>query len=222
MIAEQDKEDPLFSLLIFDLDGTLIDSRQDIALSVNLTLNDLGRPTLPEETIYGYVGNGVTRLIHDAVGSEDPALLKKADQIFACHYLAHLSDKTRLYPGMETVLNHYQDKKKVVATNKRAQFTRKIIENLGLSNQFELLISADEVGPCKPDPAMIDYALKRLNQSTQETLVIGDMENDILAARAAGVSVCAVGYGFGEASRLRNAKPDFFAEKVSDLATFPF
>jgi phosphoglycolate phosphatase len=193
----------LFALLIFDLDGTLIDSRQDIAVSVNLTLHDLGLPKLPEETIYGYVGNGVTRLIHDAVNSKDPDLLKEADQIFERHYLAHLTDQTCLYPGMETVLKRYKDIKKIVVTNKRAKFTRKIIENLGVTNQFELLISADEIGHLKPSPEMIFHALKRLEQSADETIMIGDMENDILAARAAGVSVCAVGYGFGEADRLR-------------------
>jgi len=213
----------LFSLLIFDLDGTLIDSREDIALSVNLTLRDLGLPTLPVETIYGYVGNGVTRLIHDAVNSQDPALLKEADQIFERHYLAHLTDQTSLYPGIEAVLKHYRDKKKIVVTNKRAKFTRRIIENLGVSNQFELLISPDEAGyRLKPDPDMILNALTRLEQSAQETVLIGDMENDILAARAAGVHVCAVGYGFGDAHRLREAKPDFFAEKVGDLTAFPF
>jgi len=212
----------LFSLLIFDLDGTLIDSREDIALSVNLTLHELGLPTLPVETIYGYVGNGVTRLIHDAVGSQDTNLLKNADQIFERHYLAHTTDKTCLYPGMKAVLDHYHDKKKIVVTNKRAKFTRTIIENLGISDQFALLISADDVGQFKPSPAMIHHALRLLNQPAQETIAIGDMENDILAARAAGIAICAVGYGFGDPHHLREAKPDFFAEKVDDLTTFPF
>ncbi len=212
----------MFSLLIFDLDGTLIDSRKDIALAVNLTLRDLGRPTLPDETIYGYVGDGVYRLITDATGSHDPEFLARSLLIFDGHYLAHLTDQTRLYPGMEEVLRHYREKKKIVVTNKRAKFTRKIMENLGVADRFELLISGDEVGPLKPDPAMMLHALAQLRHPAEETVVIGDMHNDIHAARAAGIAVCAVGYGLGDPKRLKEAKPDFFAETVGDLITLPF
>jgi phosphoglycolate phosphatase len=208
----------LFSLLIFDLDGTLIDSRKDIALSVNLTLRDLGRPPLSDETIYSYVGNGVTRLVTDSTGSSDPAALARALEIFDTHYLAHLTDQTRLYPGMIDVLHHYRERRKILVTNKRAKFTRKIMENLGVADQFELLVSGDEIGPMKPDPGMIFYALKQSGLSAREAIVIGDMNNDINAARAAGVASCAVGYGMGDIEQLRDTA-DFFADTVQDLIT---
>ncbi len=212
----------MFSLLIFDLDGTLIDSRVDIALAVNLTLRDLGRPLLPVETIYGYVGNGVSRLLADATGSTDPDFLARTFEIFDHHYLTHLTDQTCLYSGIMDVLNHYQDKKKVVVTNKREKFTRKIIENLGITNRFELLICGDTVGPLKPDPGMILYALKQLNIQADEAIIIGDMENDIRAARGAGISVCAVGYGFGDAFELKKSQPNYFAETVREIVSLSF
>ncbi len=212
----------MFSLLIFDLDGTLIDSRADIALSVNLTLRDLGRPTMPDETIYGYVGNGVYRLIADATGSADPQFITRSLEIFDGHYLAHLTEKTRLYPEMEAVLNHYRDKKKVVVTNKRAKFTRKIMENLGVADLFLSLISGDEIGQLKPHPGMVLHALNQFCIPAKEAVIIGDMHNDIHAARAAGVAVCAVGYGLGDRVALKEANPDFFAETVRDLITLSF
>lgn len=212
----------MFSLLIFDLDGTLIDSRKDIAFSVNQTLMDLSLSALPEETIYSCVGNGVSRLLADTVKSADPNLLEQANKLFERHYLAHLTDCTTLYPGMEAVLDHYRDKQKVVVTNKRAKFTRKIMDNLGVASHFECLITADEIGALKPDPAMLVFALQTTHRSAGEAIAIGDMCNDIRAARGAGVAICSVGYGFEEGGLLKAANPDFFAETVGDLATLSF
>jgi phosphoglycolate phosphatase len=213
----------LFSLIIFDLDGTLVDSRKDIADAVNFTLKTLGLPTLQEETIYGYVGNGVSRLIADATAGQDAAVHERAVKTFEDYYLAHLTDHTCLYPGMDKVLERYGKKRKVLVTNKRGKFTRKIMENLGVADRFERLISADETGGhLKPDPDMIWKALAELNIPAKETVVIGDMTNDIKAARVAGVAICAVGYGFGSPQGLKEAKPDFYVDTVSDLMTLPF
>ena len=207
----------MFSLYIFDLDGTLIDSRKDIAHSVNLTFRDLGLPELPVETIYGYVGNGVYRLITDATGSRDPKLLDKALKIFEGHYLAHIVDETCLYPGMRELLSQYKNTRKAVVTNKRIKFTHKIIERLCPDHTFELVLGAQEGVNLKPHPEMILRTLATLNVPAEETLMIGDMMNDIHAARAAGIKVCAVSYGFGGEQELQEGKPDFFAKTVEDL-----
>jgi phosphoglycolate phosphatase len=207
----------MFSLYIFDLDGTLIDSRKDIANSVNATFRDLELPELPNETIYGYVGNGVYRLITDATESSDPALLDQALKIFEGHYLAHLVDETCLYPGMQKLLSQHQHQRKAVVTNKRIKFTQKIIAGLCPENTFELVLGAEEGVNLKPHPEMILKTLATLNVPAEETIIIGDMMNDIHAARAAGIKVCAVSYGFGDAQELQDAKPDFFARSVKDL-----
>ncbi len=205
------------ALLIFDLDGTLVDSRRDIAKAVNMTFRDIGFPEKPDELIYSYVGDGVRRLIRQAVESEDPALLDRSLRIFEGHYLTHLLDETRLYPGMGSVLSHFQAKRKALATNKPILFTRKILRGLGLTQCFDLIIGGGDTSNLKPHPEMILKVLHSLKVAPTKAVMIGDSLNDLAAARAAGILTCAVGYGLGDPASLRAANPHFFAETVADL-----
>ena len=198
-------------LLIFDLDGTLIDSKRDIAKSVNLTFRDLGLPEKPEEMIYGYVGNGVRQLIVDAVECSDDRLVDAALRRFEYHYLRHLLDETVLFPGIDAVLKHYEDKKKALVTNKPVRYTEGIVTGLKIGGAFDLVIAGDAALPLKPHPAMLLKTLDRLKVKPERAVMIGDSLNDIAAARSAGVRVCAVGYGFGGAEELKGAAPDYFA-----------
>lgn len=204
-------------LLIFDLDGTLIDSKKDLAVSVNLTFRDLGLPEKPLEEIYGYVGNGVRRLILDSLGGAEPALLEQSLQIFEGHYLKHLLDETDLYPGMEEILTYFQEKKKAVVTNKPLLYTTRIMEGLGARPHFDLILGSEPIVNLKPHPEMILRTLDYLKVSPSEAVMIGDTVNDVHAARAAGIKSCGVGYGIGDPDLLRSAGPDFFAETVADL-----
>lgn len=205
------------SLLIFDLDGTLIDSKKDLAISVNLTFRDLGLPEKPLEEIYGYVGNGVRRLIFDSLGSADPALIEQSLQIFEAHYLKHLLDETVLYPGMEEVLAHFKEKKKAVVTNKPLLYTTRIMEGLGARPHFDLILGSEPIVNLKPHPEMILRTLDHLRIAPSEAVMIGDSANDVQAARAAGIKSCGVGYGICDPDLLRSTGPDFFAETVGDL-----
>ncbi len=205
------------SLLIFDLDGTLIDSRKDIADCVNLTFRDLDLPEKPLEVIYSYVGNGVRRLILDSIGSTDPALIERSLEIFEGHYLKHLLDETILYPGMEEVLIHFRKKKKAVVTNKPLLYTTRIMEGLAARPHFDLILGSEPIVNLKPHPEMILRTLDYLEVSPSEAVMIGDSLNDVHAARSAGVKSCGVGYGIGDPDLLRSAEPDFFAETVADL-----
>ncbi len=205
------------TLLIFDLDGTLVDSRRDIAKAVNLTFRDIGFPEKPVELIYSYVGDGVRRLIRKAVEREDQDLLDRALRIFEGHYLRHLLDETRLYPGMEAVLAHFRTKKKAMVTNKPILFTREIVKGLGLTEDFDPIVGGEMGINLKPHPEMILKVLETLKVPQTEAVMIGDSLNDLEAARAAGIFTCAVGYGLGDAEALRAAAPDFFAEEVADL-----
>jgi phosphoglycolate phosphatase len=146
----------------------------------------------------------------------NPAFLDQTIKIFEQHYLANLLDKTCLYPGMRELLDQNKNRRKSVATNKRVPFTRKIIEGLCPSD-FELVLGAEEGVKLKPDPEMIVKTLSQLNVAAEETILIGDMLNDIYAARAAGIKICAVSYGFGNEQALRDAFPDYFARTVEDL-----
>ena len=204
-------------LLIFDLDGTLCDTKEDIATSVNLTLKELRLPEKPPKVIYGYVGSGVRKLLEQAVGEGSGERFKTAMQIFRGHYNAHLLDTTKLYPGLETVLNHFQQKKKAVVTNKPQDYTDRILDGLGLTRYFDLVLGGDNGHPLKPDPQMILTVLDQFGSDPARTVMIGDGLHDIVAARAAGIKVCAVGYGLGDPHQLKLAKPDFFSERPEEL-----
>lgn len=204
-------------LLIFDLDGTLCDTKEDIATSVNLTLRELGLPEKPSTVIHGYVGSGIRKLLERAVGEESGERFKTAMRIFRGHYNAHLLDTTKLYPGLETVLNHFQQKKKAVVTNKPQDYTNRILDGLDLTRYFDLVLGGDNGHPLKPDPQMILTVLDRLGSDPARTVMIGDGLHDIVAARAAGIKVCAVGYGLGDSKQLKLARPDFFSARPEEL-----
>jgi phosphoglycolate phosphatase len=204
-------------LLMFDLDGTLIDSRRDLADSVNRTFREIGVPEKPRETLYGYVGNGVRRLISDAVGDRDPSLVERAHAVFQRHYLEHLLDETRIYPGMPEVLDHFSRKKKAVVTNKPVVYTTRILLGLRVNTRFDLVVAGEDSSPLKPHPEMILRTLRHFGVSSDRAVMIGDSVNDVRAARDAGVRSCAVGYGIGDPEELKRAGPDLFSETVRDL-----
>lgn len=206
-------------LLIFDLDGTLIDSKRDIANSLNLTFREVGLPELTHERIYTYVGNGVRQLMIDAVGSNDSKFIDHTLACFEQHYLEHLLDETCLFPGVSEVLAHFEDKKIALATNKPTHYTEKIMTGLNLQAQFDLVLSASPTMQLKPHPAMLLETLQTLDVVPADAIMIGDSLNDIHAAMAAGVSVCGVGYGFGDAQTLKSETPDFFIDECKELMT---
>ena len=206
-------------LLIFDLDGTLIDSKRDIANSVNLTFREIGLPEKPHELIYDYVGNGVRQLIIDAVGSDDHALIDRTLACFEQHYLSHLLDETRLFPGITDVLEHFENKKIALATNKPAHYTEKIMSGLNLNAHFDIVIGASPDIRLKPHPEMLLKTLEILEVAPSDAVMIGDSLNDFHAAKAAGVPACGVAYGFGDAQILRSENPDFFIDQSDELMT---
>jgi len=208
------------SLFIFDLDGTLIDSKQDIAYAVNLTFRDLMLPEKPEEVIYGYVGNGVRQLIIDAVETTDPQRVDQALAIFDRHYQAHLLDQTDFYPGILQVLEHFKGGKKAIVTNKPAHYTTRIMDGLlrgQTEHYFDFILGGSSEIQLKPHPEMLLKTLDYLQTDPGRAVMIGDSLNDLHAARAAGVRFCAVGYGFGDVPLLKEASPDFFVTEASDL-----
>lgn len=204
-------------LLIFDLDGTLADTKDDIATAVNLTLDELGLPEKSPTVIYGYVGGGIRRLIQQAVGEKEGERFKQAMKVFERHYLAHLMDTTRLYPGIDEALAHFRSKKKAVATNKPQLYTDKIMAGLNIAHQFDLIVGGENGLALKPDPQMLLAVLERLRVDRKRAVMIGDGLSDIAASRAAGIAVCAIGYGLGNSDELRQARPDFFCRTVGEL-----
>src|SRR2546427_8996945 len=184
-------------LLIFDPDGTLIESKWAIAPAVNLTLGDLGLAPRPQEEVFGFVGDGIKRLLRLAVGEENQSRYEEALRIFRGHYLAHCLDRTRFYPGAGEVLDHFADKHQAVATNKSLEYTRKILQGLG-AHHFAYVVGGDDGYGLKPEPGMFLKILGQLKVEKERAVLIGDSTNDINGGANARIKGCAVGDRVGQ------------------------
>ena len=203
----------LYRTVIFDLDGTLIDSKKDIAISVNRTLEALGFPQKRAEEIYDLIGEGVYRLIAGALGDHDEKV-NVGIEIFRSDYQRHLLDHTVCYPGIYEVLDQLSDKFLSIITNKPKEFTIPILNRLGLVHHFDLIISGDDGWPKKPAPDSIYEVMNRSKKLPSETINIGDHFTDILAGKNAGILTCWASYGFG---KKRDLVPDMIIQEPLDL-----
>lgn len=203
-------------LLIFDLDGTLIESKWDIAQSVNLTLAELGLPERSLEEIFGFVGDGVKKLLRLAVGEGNQERFDEALMVFRGHYLEHCLDRTVFYPGIEPMLQHFDHKEKAVATNKSIEYTRVILNGLG-AHHFPVVVGGDNGFGLKPEPGMLLHIIEQVGASKDRTVLVGDSTNDINGGHNAGIRVCAVGYGMGNREKMAACKPDWFVERPEQL-----
>ena len=204
--------------LIFDLDGTLIDSKQDLIHSVNAMLVEMGREKLHEDTISGYIGHGAPKLVARALGNG--AAEKEREQalrFFLAHYEAHKLDSTRPYPGVAEALEELREFPMAVLTNKPVRVSRRIVEGLGLEKYFRAVYGGNSFDTKKPDPLGARKILEELGAAAGETMLVGDSEVDVQTARNAGTLAAAVNYGFGTHDRV--AYPaDVYLERLTDLA----
>ena len=204
-------------LMVFDFDGTLVYSGDDLANSVNHTLKQLGIPLLDRKTIIGFVGDGVAKLIERSLGDNHQDIFDEAMGIFKVHYAEHLLDTTDLYPGVLDILEHFKDRKKLIVTNKLYKYTLRIAEELGIDGHFEDIIGADSVVRRKPNPGLLTPLLKKYGVEKRDTVVIGDGVNDILLAKNTGTLSCALLNGLGDRDRLLSLDPDYRCEDISEL-----
>ncbi len=204
-------------VLFFDFDGTLIDSKVDIATAVNLTLGDLGLPLRSVAEIFSFVGDGVKRLLRLSVGEENPDQYDRALEVFRRHYLENCVQTTRWYPGIYEVLQHYKDRRKVIVTNKSLEYTLAIVDGLQARDLFQHVEAPRDTTELKPEPVMLERALEVLGADPGRTVMIGDSTNDVRAAQAAGIRGCAVGYGYGNREKVTALEPDFYCETPHDL-----
>lgn len=211
------KRFPDIRLLIFDLDGTLIDSRLDLVHSVNATLDHLGRPHLPHETIESYVGNGVAALIHRALGAgATEREAQRAQDFFLSYYRQHMLDNTVLYPGVLEALDAFGDQSMAVLTNKPVRFSEDILKGLDIARYFKFVYGGNSFGCKKPDPIGVQTLLRDLGASPGEAMMVGDSGVDVRTARNAGIWACGVTYGLGLES-MRTEPPDLMLDNLADL-----
>ncbi len=207
-----------FDLFVFDLDGTLIRSDQDLVSAVNYTLTCLRLHPKNPDHVRQLIGDGMVKLVERALPETHAHRLGEAVEMFRQWYGEHLLDTTVLYPGIGTLLDALATKKRAVATNKASIYTHKILKGLNVSSCFDVVLCGDGSLSPKPSPDMIERVLRETGVSKAKALMVGDGRNDILAAKAAGVSSCAAGYGFGRKEVLLELNPEFFCETVEDLA----
>ncbi|HEV2522008.1 MAG TPA: HAD-IA family hydrolase [Candidatus Acidoferrales bacterium] len=203
--------------LIFDLDGTLIDSKLDLALSVNATLAELGREPLPHEQIFSYVGQGAPTLIARALGdtsSEEEC--RRGLEFFIRYYSTHKLDNTVLYPGVRETLDALNGFSMAVLTNKPVRVSRGILQELGVGGHFRFVYGGNSFERKKPDPMGVESILREFGAAPEEGMVVGDSEVDVQTARNAGTWVCGVTYGFGS-HRLAEYPPDLLVDSLTEL-----
>ena len=210
--------------LIFDLDGTLIDSQQDLILSVKAMLREAGRSELPEEIISGYIGHGAPRLVSRALGenaSEEE--LQHALTFFLAYYEAHKLDNTCPYPGVAATLGKLSSLPMAVLTNKPVNISVRILDALGLSKYFSAIYGGNSFETKKPDPFGAHKILSEFGISPAQTLFVGDSDVDVQTARNAGTLAAIANYGFGvydSAANPADVSLDEFS-KLADLLAVP-
>ena len=210
-------------LVIFDLDGTLIDSRLDLVHSVNAMLRHFKRPELPDEVIATYVGDGAPMLVRRALGDpKNEAFLKEALEYFLAYYRVHKLDHTKVYEGIRETLEALRApqnglrRKLAVLSNKPVNPSRAITEALGLGGFFLAVYGGNSFATKKPDPLGAKTILKQTGARPEETLMVGDSSNDVLTGRNAGLWTCGVTYGFAPHT-LCEAPPDVVVDSPREL-----
>lgn len=214
-------------LLMFDLDGTLIDSVPDIADAVNRTLSDLQRPTFDETTIRHWVGNGAKILIERALtATQDTALqadtLQTALQHFFDHYAKQTCQKTTAYQGVNEGLHQLAQASfsMAIITNKPIQFVPSILQTLGWQDLFCHILGGDSLAVKKPDSTPLLYTCEKLQFHPNNSYMIGDSKNDVLAGKNAHIKTLALSYGYNYGQDIRAFSPDQTFDNFSDLTTF--
>jgi phosphoglycolate phosphatase len=207
-------------LLIFDLDGTLVDSRLDLAHAVNATRARAGRGPLPHEQIFSFVGNGAPILIKRAMGPEaTDEEVERALEFFLDYYRRHALDYTVLYPGVREALErlHLAGARLAVLTNKPVRISRRIMEGLGVSPLFFQIYGGNSFEHKKPHRIGIDTLRMEVEAPPEETWMVGDSYVDVQTARNAGVASCGVTYGF-QPETFREFPPDVLVDRLEEFA----
>lgn len=212
-------------LLIFDLDGTLVDSAPDLAHAINAMLSDLEREQFPQSVIRSWVGNGAQTLVERALSgnsiinaSLDQQLSARALAIFLEHYRNHCSVDTVLYPGVASTLStlapHYQ---LAIVTNKPIEFVGPMLDALDITHYFEHILGGDSLSRKKPDPLPLNHLMAKLSLIPQGCVMIGDSKNDIVAAQQANMHSVGVTYGYNYGESISVYQPDVVIETFAQL-----
>lgn len=205
-------------LIVFDLDGTLIDSSKDLAIAMNATREHLGMAPIDPGLIYSFVGNGVRALVQRALGSEaSEELVDKGHQFFLVYYGRHAVDNTRLYPRVEETLERLKAKHKLaILTNKPVEISYKIVKSLKIEKYFFRVYGGDSFSEKKPNPVGLHALMQEFKVAPSHVWMVGDSSVDVETARMAKVKSCGVLWGFQPES-LKKSEPDLLIKDPADI-----
>ncbi|MCF7872703.1 MAG: HAD-IA family hydrolase [Candidatus Omnitrophica bacterium] len=204
--------------VIFDLDGTLIDSKQDIIAAVNYTLEKLGNDSKPAQEITPFIGTGSKDLIRQSLDkSEDDQELEKAHSIFINYFHKHAYDKTLLFPHAKEILDYLKDKNLFVLTNRRKSLAKEALEHFGIYKYFKDIDGGDLDGCRKPSACLINNFFDIHKIDKTKSMIVGDMDIDIKTGKAAGIYSCGFISGIGEKKDIEKAEPDYLIEDLLEL-----
>lgn len=213
-------------LILFDLDGTLVDSVPDLALALNAMLKSLGRESFSVETIRSWVGNGAQTLVKRGLSGSseidenlDEALFEKALAIFLKSYATFLCVETVTYPHVVSTLQSLKTQgfRLALVTNKPFDFIQPLLEGLGMKDMFELCLGGDSLKKKKPDPEPLLYICENLGVSVEDSVIVGDSKNDILAAHSAKMQSIAVTYGYNYGEDISVHSPDYVVDDFAEI-----
>ncbi len=204
-------------VLIFDLDGTLVDSKKDLTTSVNHIRQRFDLPVLTEQEIARFIGNGAPALIRRALATKatEPNV-QEGLQMFLSYYRAHMLDTTRLYAGVRETLDRLTDCKLAVLTNKPVHFSCAMLDGLGIYKHFASVYGGNSFDRKKPDPVGVYQILSDTKGERDRTWIVGDSAVDVLTGRNASIKTCGVTYGY-VAETFKDTPPDFLIDHFSDL-----
>lgn len=211
-------------MILIDVDGTLVDSVPDLTYCVDEMMKTLGRPPHGEAKVRNWVGNGVERLVRRALvgqldGEPDEADYQKAAPIFLELYAENTSKRSLLYPGVREAVDYFKSAgyKLGCVTNKAAQFTLPLLRDLGVAEDFAIIVSGDTLPQKKPDPAPLLHAARFFGVVPEHALMIGDSVSDVKAARAAGFQIVCMSYGYNHGVDIRDSNPDAVIDTMTEL-----
>jgi phosphoglycolate phosphatase len=213
----------MIKVLIFDLDGTLADTSRDITNAVNYAMEPVGQRQFSIDEVKSMVGSGISKLLESLIPRERTGqnnnsyanILSEVMRRFLHYYENHLVDNTRAYPHVKETLLKLREFKKAVVSNKREEYSKRVLEELGILGHFDLILGSDSVSEKKPSPVPVLEILKRFGAANKEAVVIGDSNFDIQAGKAAGVKTIAVTYGFRSREFLKEA--DFLIDSFDEI-----
>ncbi len=207
------------ALVIFDLDGTLIDSNHGLGKAMNMTLEDLGFPTHTYEKYEEFIGGGLTKLVYLALPEDKKDLHMKAYDKMYKNYETCYDFELEIYKGMEDCLTALVEAghKIAVASNKPDKLTKAIVARYFSSYDFELVLGASEVYKKKPDTCMVDLCMEKAGVSKEDTILVGDSNFDIMVSTNAGIRSIYVPWGYRSWEQIKDLNPSFRVEKASEI-----